>query len=76
MAIERRLDGGFFIIKRPSHNAFICIVVEIPAFDEFSALARGFIEEIDENHDKCSFSSSSIIEYNDFAISCRAPPWR
>ena len=48
--IKSRLYGGFFIGKRPSHYGIISIIIEIPAFNEFSALAGGFIKEINENH--------------------------
>ena len=50
MAIERGLDGRFFIIKRPSNDGIIVIGVEIPTFDQFSAFTGFCSEEIDEDH--------------------------
>lgn len=51
MAIERRLEGGFFIREWSTNEPIIRIIVEIPSFDEFCALAGSFGEEIDEDHD-------------------------
>ena len=73
MSIESRLEGGFLIGKRPANDRIIVISIEIPPFNQLSALTGVFGEEINENHGllkwrRCMFHNPALMSPGRYSV--------